>query len=155
RVLRRIVKEAVDWFAEALKEPLPLDLRRRHNLPDLPKSIRQIHLPDSIQEHEAARRRFAFEELLFVQLAMLERREDWQDANAAPMGSKGVLEVYRESLPFALTGAQERVLSEITGDLRRSRPMARLLQCDVGSGKTAVAGAALVIAVANQFQGAL
>src|SRR5690606_21685290 len=54
RVLRRIVKEAVDRFAEALKEPLPLDLRRRHKLPDLPKAIRQIHYPDSMQEHEEA-----------------------------------------------------------------------------------------------------
>src|SRR5690606_33486801 len=71
------------------------------------------------------------------------------------MGSKGVLDVDRETLPFALAGAEERVPPDITGDLRRSRPMARLLQGDVRSGKTAVAGAALVIAVANQFQGAL
>ena len=155
RVLRRVVKEAVDRFAEALKEPLPKDLRQRLKLPDLPKAVRQMHYPDSTEDYDEARRRIAFEELFCVQLAMLERRKDWQDADAAPMGSKGVLEVYRESLPFALTGAQERVLAEITGDLKRSRPMARLLQGDVGSGKTAVAGAALVIAVANQFQGAL
>lgn len=155
RVLRRVVKEAVDRFAEALKEPLPKDLRQRLKLPDLPKTVRQMHYPDSEQDYEEARRRIAFEELFCVQLAMLERRKDWQDADAAPMGSKGILDVYRQSLPFALTGAQNRVLDEITGDLKRSRPMARLLQGDVGSGKTAVAGATLVIAVANQFQGAL
>ena len=114
-----------------------------------------MHYPDSMQDYEAARRRIAFEELLCVQLAVLERRQDWQDSRAAPLGSAGVLEAYRQSLPFALTGAQERVLAEITGDLKRSRPMARLLQGDVGSGKTAVAGAALVIAVANGYQGAL
>jgi ATP-dependent DNA helicase RecG len=155
RVLRRIAKEAVDRFAEALKEPLPNDLRQRLKLPDLPKSVRQMHYPDSPEQYEQARRRIAFEELFCVQLAMLERRQDWQDSHAAPLGSAGVLEVYRQSLPFALTGAQERVLTEITADLKRSRPMARLLQGDVGSGKTAVAGAALVIAVANGFQGAL
>jgi ATP-dependent DNA helicase RecG len=155
RVLRRIVKEAVDRFAEALKEPLPKDLRARHKLPDLPKAVRQMHYPDAIEDYEQARRRIAFEELFCVQLAMLERRQDWQDSAAAPLGAEGVLEAYRESLPFALTGAQERVLGEITSDLGRSRPMARLLQGDVGSGKTAVAGAALVIAVANGFQGAI
>jgi ATP-dependent DNA helicase RecG len=71
------------------------------------------------------------------------------------MGTTGVLEPFYESLPFALTGAQERVLGEITADLKRNRPMARLLQGDVGSGKTAVAAAALVVANANQYQGAL
>ena len=78
-------------------------------------------------------------------LAGGQRRRRW--------AAEGVLEAYRESLPFALTGAQERVLGEIVGDLRRPRPMARLLQGDVGSGKTAVAAAALVIAVANQLPG--
>jgi ATP-dependent DNA helicase RecG len=114
-----------------------------------------MHYPGSAGKYEEARRRIAFEELFCVQLAMLERRRDWQDSRAAPLGSAGVLEAYRQSLPFALTAAQERVLEEIISDLKRSRPMARLLQGDVGSGKTAVAGAALLVAVANGFQGAL
>ncbi|HLG11266.1 MAG TPA: ATP-dependent DNA helicase RecG [Dehalococcoidia bacterium] len=155
RVLRRAVKECVDRFAGAAKDALPAELRQRHKLPELTAALRQMHYPDSLEKYEEARRRMAFEELLCVQLAVLERRLAWQDGKAAPMGSQGVLEAYRETLPWSMTGAQERVLSEIVRDLKQSRPMARLLQGDVGSGKTAVAAAALVIAVANQYQGAL
>ncbi|HWC30742.1 MAG TPA: ATP-dependent DNA helicase RecG, partial [Dehalococcoidia bacterium] len=83
------------------------------------------------------------------------RRLAWQESRSPAFALDGVLEVYRSGLAFALTGAQERVLSEIAGDIQSPRPMARLLQGDVGSGKTAVAGAALVIAAANGYQGAL
>jgi ATP-dependent DNA helicase RecG len=155
RWLRRVAKEAVDRFAGLVKEPLPDDLRRRHGLPELKHALRQMHYPDSMEEHEQARRRIAFDELLSVQLAVLERRLAWQEGKSAPMGSQGVIEAYRETLPWVMTGAQDRVLGDIVSDLRQPRPMARLLQGDVGSGKTAVAAAALVIAVANQYQGAL
>ena len=155
RVLRRIVKEAVDRYASLLRDPLPAAIRKRHRLQDLKGAVAQMHYPDTAEKQEEARRRVAFEELLCVQMAVLERRLAWQDGRAAPMGTNGVLDVYYESLPFALTGAQERVLGEITADLKRNRPMARLLQGDVGSGKTAVAAAALVVANANQYQGAL
>jgi ATP-dependent DNA helicase RecG len=155
RVLRRAVKECVGRFAGLTKEPLPPELRKRHKLPELTAALRQMHYPDSMENYEEARRRVAFEELLCVQLAVLERRLAWQDGKAAPLGARGVLEAYRQTLPWPLTGAQERVMGEIMRDLRQSRPMARLLQGDVGSGKTAVAAAAMVIAVANQYQGAL
>jgi ATP-dependent DNA helicase RecG len=155
RVLRRAVKEAVDRFGSLVRDPLPAELRRRHDLLPLKEALQQIHYPESRESHETARRRIAFEELLGVQLAVLERRQAWQEGRAASFRLDGVLEVYRSALPFALTGAQERVLGEIVGDIQTARPMARLLQGDVGSGKTAVAGAALVIAAANGFQGAL
>jgi ATP-dependent DNA helicase RecG len=155
RTLRRVAKEAVDRFAPLVTDPLPSDLRRRHGLPELKQALRQMHYPDSMDDHEAARRRVAFEELLCVQLAVLERRLAWQEGRAARFGSSGVLDAYTSSLPFALTGAQERVLEDIAADLKRDRPMARLLQGDVGSGKTAVAAAALFIAAANGHQGAL
>jgi ATP-dependent DNA helicase RecG len=155
RPMRRIAKEAVDRFAGFAKEPLPEEVRQRHKLPDLTGSLRQMHYPDSMEAYEEARRRIAFDELLCVQLAVLERRLAWQDGKSAPMGAEGVVEAYRQTLPWAMTGAQDRVLGDIVNDLRLSRPMARLLQGDVGSGKTAVAAAALVIAVANQYQGAI
>jgi ATP-dependent DNA helicase RecG len=155
RSLRRVAKEAVDRFAGLAREPLPDELRKRHKLPELKQALRQMHYPDSMEQHEEARRRIAFDELLGVQLAVLERRLAWQDGRAAPMGAQGVVEAYRQTLPWPMTGAQDRVLGDIVNDLRQSRPMARLLQGDVGSGKTAVAAAALVIAVANQYQGAL
>jgi len=155
RMLRRAAKEAVDRFVRFAKDPLPPALRARHRLPDLQTALRQMHYPDSMEAYEQARRRVAFEELLCVQLTVLEQRLAWQEGRAPALGSQGVLEAYRQLLPFSLTGAQERVLAEIVADLRHARPMARLLQGDVGSGKTAVAGAALAIAAANGYQGAL
>ena len=155
RVLRRAVKETVYRFAPVAGEPLPVDLRQRHDLPELTWSLRQMHYPDSPAEQEQARRRVAFEELLCVQLVVLERRLAWQDGRAGAFALDDSLATYRTALPFALTGAQERVLDEVTADIRTARPMARLLQGDVGSGKTAVAAAALLVAVANGYQGAL
>jgi ATP-dependent DNA helicase RecG len=155
RVLRRAVKEAVDSYVGGVEETLTEDVRRRHGLVALPTALRQIHYPDSPEKYEAARRRLAFEELLCVQIAVMERRLAWEQGRAAVFKVDGVLDDYTASLPFALTGAQRRVMGEIVSDIESSRPMARLLQGDVGSGKTAVAGAALVIATANGYQGAL
>jgi ATP-dependent DNA helicase RecG len=155
RSLRRVVKEAVDRFSGLIRDPLPTGLRERHALPELKQALRQMHYPDSTADFERARRRVAFEELLCVQLAVLERRLAWQEGRAAPMRSTDILQTFRDSLPWSLTSAQERVLGEISADLEGTRPMARLLQGDVGSGKTAVAAAALLAANASGYQGAL
>ena len=155
RVLRRVVKEAVDRFASLVAEALPAALRSKLALPGITEALRQMHYPDTMDDYRAARRRIAFEELLCVQLAVLDRRLAWQDGRAPAFDTRGIVDVYRSALPFALTGAQERVIGEITDDISTTRPMARLLQGDVGSGKTAVAAAALVIAAANGYQGAL
>ncbi|HLF78238.1 MAG TPA: ATP-dependent DNA helicase RecG, partial [Dehalococcoidia bacterium] len=163
RILRRAVKEAVDRFAQAVKETLPAEMRQRLSLPNLGEALRQMHYPDTREKHEEARRRLAFDELLAVQIAVLERRLAWQDGRAPALSAESpstgsgqsVLETYRSALPFSLTGAQERVLGDILGDIARTRPMARLLQGDVGSGKTAVAAAAMAVAAANGFQGAI
>jgi ATP-dependent DNA helicase RecG len=155
RQLRRLVKTAVDRFATAVPETLPADLRERHGLAPAPAALRQVHYPDSHESHEQSRRRFAFEEILCVQLAVLSRRLAWQAGRAPPLVLEPALERFRSSLPFRLTGAQERAVTEVAADLSNPRPMARLLQGDVGSGKTAVAAAALAIAVANGYQGSL
>lgn len=155
RLLRRAVKEAVDRYAGLLSDPLPPDLRQRRGMMGLSAAVRQMHYPETLEAREAARRRIAFEELLCVQLAVLERRLAWEEGRAPAFDTRGVLDVFRSALPFALTGAQERVLGEVMSDLGRTRPMARLLQGDVGSGKTAVAAAALVVAAANHYQGAI
>lgn len=155
RLLRRAVKEALDTYLEQIEETLSLELRKRHALLPLQKALRQMHYPDSAEDYEQARRRLAFEELLCIQIAVMERRLAWEEGRAAAFELDGVLDTYIESLPFALTGAQRRVLGEITADLQSARPMARLVQGDVGSGKTAVAAAALVVAAANGYQGAL
>ena len=155
RVLRRVVKEAVDRHAHLVEEALPVSVRDGHELPGITESLRQMHYPDTKDAYRLAKRRLAFEELLCVQLAVLDRRLAWQEGRAPAFDTRGIVDVYRSALPFALTGAQERVIGEITADITTARPMARLLQGDVGSGKTAVAAAALVIAAANGFQGGL
>ncbi len=155
RVLRRAVKEAVDRFADLVPEVLPEALRQHHDLASIDWALRQMHYPDSAESQAASRRRIAFEELLCVQLAVLGHRLAWQEGRAPAFTQGTIVERYRAALPFKLTGAQERVLGDVLADLETTRPMARLLQGDVGSGKTAVAAAALVLAVANGYQGAL
>ncbi len=155
RTLRRAVKDAIEQHVSAVEETLPSEVRAKHRLIGLQAALRQLHYPDSAENYEQARKRLAFDELLCVQIAVLERRLDWEKGRAPTFEIGPELDEYRESLPFAMTGAQQRVLSEIIGDISSSRPMARLLQGDVGSGKTAVAAAALVIAASNGYQGAL
>jgi ATP-dependent DNA helicase RecG len=155
RRLRAAVKEAVDRFAALVPEALPEGLRQAHGLSGITDALRQMHYPDTMDDYRLARRRLAFEELLCVQLAVLDRRLAWQEGRAPAFDSRGIIDVYRSALPFALTGAQERVIGEITADLASTRPMARLLQGDVGSGKTAVAAAAMVVTAANGYQAAI
>jgi ATP-dependent DNA helicase RecG len=116
-----------------------------------------MHYPDGWQELDEARRRLAFDELLVIQVGVLRRRRLWQEGGHAQSLtlSEPVRRGFLESLPFQLTGAQQRAMESILGDLAQERPMSRLLQGDVGSGKTVVAAAALVAAVANGRQGVL
>ncbi|MFQ6019412.1 MAG: DEAD/DEAH box helicase, partial [Dehalococcoidia bacterium] len=157
RLVRRIVKEAVDALARRVSDPLPDHLRQRLNLLPASEALRQIHFPDSWEAAEAARHRFAFEELLYIQLGVLKRRQQWQAQGQAPSLSlpREALDGFIASLTFEPTGAQRRAVEEILADLARNQPMSRLLQGDVGSGKTVVATAALLAAVAGGFQGAI
>ena len=157
RWLRRLVKLAVDTYAHQLVDHLPAAMRQSAGLLDLPTAIAQIHFPDSPEFLERAHHRLAFDELFLIQLGVLDRRREWQ---AGPPGyamtaGADALRRFVESLPYALTGAQRRVLDEIVGDMASTRPMSRLLQGEVGSGKTVVAAAASVVALANGFQAAI
>ncbi|MBV9545968.1 MAG: ATP-dependent DNA helicase RecG, partial [Chloroflexi bacterium] len=114
------------------------------------------HFPESVADYDRARRRFAFEELLTIQLMVLRRRMEWQHQSAPMLSSNAAaLGAFERGLPFQLTGAQQRVTREILGDMATSQAMTRLLQGEVGSGKTAVAAMALLVAAANGHQGAL
>jgi len=156
RPIRRAMRQAIDTHAGELADPLPLELRERLGLIDLPAAIRQAHFPDDFDKLDAARRRLALDELLPLQLSVLIRRKQWQqpgsaDALALP---KATLDAFLAALPFELTGAQQNALAQLLADLARDVPMSRLLQGDVGSGKTVVAAAGLVAAVANGHQSA-
>jgi ATP-dependent DNA helicase RecG len=157
RTLRRATREAIDAAVDQFEESLPPPVRERNHLMPLKDAVRQIHFPDSKATAEAARRRLAFEELLSLQLAVLDERKKRQEGGYAPPLplEQTTRSGFLASLPFALTGAQTRVSAELAADLAAERPMARLLQGDVGSGKTVVAALALLAAVSHGMQGVL
>jgi ATP-dependent DNA helicase RecG len=157
RVVRRLVKEALDNFADSVPDPMPPELKERLRLWPLPYALRQMHYPDSLETAQMARRCLAFQELLIIQLGVLKRRRAWQESGRADQLalSQEALDGFLSSLPFTLTQAQRRVMGEMAADIGREVPMSRLLQGDVGSGKTVVATAGLLAAVASGCQGAM
>jgi len=140
-------------------DPLSESLRQRYGLLPLMEARRGIHQPLQREQLQASRQRLVFDEFLLLQLGLAQRRLRLRRLPAPPLvlgdGDESLERRLRSLLPFALTGAQERVLAEIRADMARPQPMARLLQGDVGSGKTLVALAALLIAVEAGCQGAL
>ncbi len=148
-LLRRVLP-----LAAQMDELLPPPLLRRYQLAQMEFSYQNIHAPASFEALALARARFIFEELYCLSLGLqfLRRR---QGSAAGPPFPKRDLSAFRARLPFALTGAQGRAIEEISGDLAAPQPMNRLLQGDVGSGKTAVAAAAAFLAVQNGYQCAL
>ncbi|MGH9027382.1 MAG: ATP-dependent DNA helicase RecG, partial [Acidimicrobiia bacterium] len=136
-------------------EDLPAALLTSERLPLRADALAAIHRPRSLSEAEVGRVRLAFDELLVLRLALLRTAAARERASALPLGEPGELIArYRESLPFTLTPDQERATTEIDADLDRTVPMQRLLQGDVGSGKTVVAFHALLVAVQGGHQGA-
>jgi ATP-dependent DNA helicase RecG len=156
RAVRERVKWAVDALADAEPDPLPLWLRQQHDLWPLGAALRQIHFPDDPERLRLARRRLAFDELFAIQLVVVQRKLDWQSIDALALPTpRPALDALLAAQPFTLTGSQQKVLGEILADVGRPQPMTRLLQGEVGSGKTAVAAAALFVAVQNGAQGSL
>lgn len=156
RWLRKLMKRTVDYWSHRIPDHLPSEVRSRLDLWDLEVALRQIHFPDDMTSLETARHRLAFDELFVVQVGVLRQRQKWQSEPARSIPSDdAVLKRFTASLPFALTGAQERTLSEIVEDMSQECPMSRLLQGDVGSGKTVVAAAAMTLTTAAGAQTAL
>jgi ATP-dependent DNA helicase RecG len=152
----RTLAEAALERARDVVDPLPAELKGRERWPLKADALWAVHKPRSLEEAERGRRRLAFDELLALQLGLLRRRQEREDAEATPLDPPAeLIGRYREVLPFTLTPDQEGAIAEIDADLARSRPMERLLQGDVGSGKTVVALYALLRAVEGGHQGAL
>jgi ATP-dependent DNA helicase RecG len=156
RQVRKLMKAVVDQFAGQVAEFLPLNLRERCHLLELPQAIAQAHYPEDEAAKDSARTRLAFDELFLLQLGVLGRKHEWQESQPAnPVSVKEpLLDGFVKSLPFELTAAQHKVLKELLSDLERPVAMSRLLQGEVGSGKTVVATAALLAAAASDYQGA-
>jgi ATP-dependent DNA helicase RecG len=151
--LRELVGAALP---RSLPDALPAELKEREGLPQRVDALWALHRPRSLEEAERGRRRLAFDELLLLQIWLAQRRRERETEVAPALGDAGELIArYRNVLPFTLTDHQERAISEIDADLRRAVPMQRLLQGDVGSGKTVVALYALLRAVETKRQGAL
>jgi ATP-dependent DNA helicase RecG len=151
--LRELVGAALPG---SFADPLPAELKERERLPQRADALWALHRPRSLGEAEAGRRRLAFDELLLLQIGIARRRREREGQIAPALGKPGeLLARYREVLPFRLTEHQERAIVEIDHDVERTVPMQRLLQGDVGSGKTVVALYALLRAVEAGRQGAL
>jgi ATP-dependent DNA helicase RecG len=156
-VLRAVEETLARCKARGISDPLPKSVRERCSLMERDDALVGIHSPETFAHKEAARRRLAFDELLRVQLVLVMRKRAFE------RGSVGITHVidgelvrrFHAHLPYELTGAQRRVIAEIESDLASSTPMHRLLQGDVGAGKTLVAVSAMLVAVQGGHQGAL
>lgn len=155
-IIRRAVVAALPAVTE-LKEAMTADLLRQYDLMGVQTAIAQIHFPDTAETLAAARRRLVFDEFFYLQLGLLRRRlQQQQQRTAVTLAPTGTLiDAFYQVMPFALTAAQQRVVNDILTDLQRPIPMNRLVQGDVGSGKTVVAVIAILAAIQAGYQAAL
>lgn len=154
KIIEKLVRTALTECRDELVDPIPLWLREKYCLMNLPDSLWNIHFPKSPDYLEEARRRLIFEELLILQLGLEKMRSQTQK-NAGAIIERDFSEEYFSHLPFSPTGAQRRAVKEAMRDMMSGRQMNRLLQGDVGSGKTAVAAALVYSAAKNSMQSAL
>ncbi|MBE0690763.1 MAG: ATP-dependent DNA helicase RecG, partial [Anaerolineae bacterium] len=157
KTLRDAIRQALDYWVERIPDYIPEATLERTELADLGWALSNLHFPEGWDHLEHAKRRYIFDELLLLQLAILSNRFAWQSTPADPLSvDDPFLEgVFQAVFPYTLTNAQRRTIEDIRGDIAKPIPMNRLLQGDVGSGKTAVAITALAMAFANGKQAAL
>jgi ATP-dependent DNA helicase RecG len=155
--IRKIVAETVATFGHLLEEIFPDEYLQAHNLWPLERSILQIHAPDNAEQLAGARRRLAYQELFLLGLALAVRRHQQHELRQAPpLEATALIDArIRRLFPFELTQGQRQAIAEIGADMGQSLPMNRLLQGDVGSGKTVVALYAMLLAVAHGYQAVL
>jgi len=153
RPVRGIIKSALDEFLPQIKDSLPYDIRTRYNLSNLARSLINIHFPEDLKLKEESYRRLAFEEFFLYQLPVLLRKyKSKQKVGISHKIDEGLLDEFSKSLDFELTSAQKRVLQEIKADMSSRKPMQRLLQGEVGSGKTIIACFVALIALSSTGQ---
>ncbi|MCA9913621.1 MAG: ATP-dependent DNA helicase RecG [Anaerolineae bacterium] len=157
RSFRRTMKSVVEQYADTLPDPLPESVLERAELADLNWALRNLHFPEGWDHLGHARRRYLFDQLLLLQLGILGNRRDWQSVPGQPLPVEdGWLDAFIASVfPYELTGAQQRSIGQIRDDVAKDVPMNRLLQGDVGAGKTAVALTTIGMALHNRKQAAL
>ena len=141
--------------AGRLEEYIPAEIREQYNIAELNYAMKNIHFPEDFESYNIARERFVFEELLILQLALSGHKDENTQKDSVKFDDIMCVREFTDSLPFPLTNAQKRVLNEILKDTKSGKMMNRLVQGDVGSGKTAVAAAAIYVAVKNGHQAAM
>jgi ATP-dependent DNA helicase RecG len=154
--IRRAVRIALDECLDEVCETLPESIISRNRLSPLKKALHKLHLPTAIDEAQAARNRLVYDEFFFFELTLAQRRNKLTNRQGISFQEKGNLtQRFLEKLPFTFTRGQKDALQEILADMKRSQPMNRLLQGDVGSGKTVVALYAILVAIENGYQAVL
>lgn len=153
--IRAIAKNCLDMMGGKIKEYIPGWVREEYGLCEINYAISSIHFPQNMDDYNIARYRLVFEELLMLQLGLFSMKQVKHTEHAPVIPARDAMRAFTEKLPFSLTGAQKNVLKEIAADMEKDTPMSRLVQGDVGSGKTVVAFAAIWAAVQQGMQGAL
>lgn len=154
KIIQSAMAEAIKYKG-TLKEYLPEDIICENMLCGINEAIENIHFPKTFDDFLRARERLVFEELLFLQLALMYKREENEEIKREPFYDIKCSVEFLNLLPFEMTNAQKRTLKEILYDFKKDKPMNRLIQGDVGSGKTAVAAACMYVAVKNGYQTAI
>lgn len=156
KVLRKVILGSLTYVDEEITECIPESLRKIYKLPEIKNTLTNIHLPPNMQTLNLCRRRIKFEELLTLQLGLfLIKKRIIQSNSAFGIPVCKEMKEFKEALPFELTGAQSKTIREILMDMKKNKPMNRLVQGDVGSGKTIVAVIALFNCAKNGYQGAM
>jgi ATP-dependent DNA helicase RecG len=156
KIVRGIIWNTLNQYLDKLEEFVPLEILDKYGFPDIKGAIQNIHFPDSEESLRKARERLAFEEFFLLQLAILRRRMSLLKEEAPVIKvSRNTENKFLKSLPFELTNAQKRVIEDIKRDIASGRSMQRLLQGDVGSGKTVVAAYFLYVVASNGYQSAI
>lgn len=154
--LRRVINSVVQSHAERVPDPLPATLVSEAALMPFGTAFHQIHFPDSWDQLERAQHRLAFNEMLFLQLGVMRQKHGWQALETEPIRvGDDWMEHFLAGLPYQLTNAQNKALADVRADLERPVPMNRLIQGDVGSGKTVIAAAAIGMAASQGTQSAV
>jgi ATP-dependent DNA helicase RecG len=154
--LRNQMKQVIEYWAPTVADALPERVRNSARVMPLGEALLQVHFPDSQDKLKAARERLAFDEIFYLQMGVLRQKRDWKSAEARRFSiSDEWLDSRLKSLPFTLTSVQQKAISDIRADLDSGKPMNRLLQGDVGSGKTVVAALAAAMITSNGAQAAV
>lgn len=156
--IRDKIKPLIDEWLKFFKEYLPAEIIKEYGLIGYAEAIKEVHFPSDLNNLEQAKKRLSFDELFLLQLKALQKKWHWQNVevhNQKQIPIHSELEAFIKSLPYVLTNAQTKSLTAILEDLNKSYPMSRLLQGDVGSGKTVVAGAAIFNVIKAGYQAAI